>query len=258
MTKIIGVTILKDEDIWIGKAIENLLEFCDDFIILDNGSTDNTKEIIKKIGLDVIHESNLQKTHDYILDYVGKNYWIHGFGGDEIFDPTGLIQVREKILNGYYKNTFQVYPYFLHAIKLNDDYTQATGYLAPPSHPPGKLYNFNLIESWNNNYRNHIFLEKPRILKKNIIEEDKDFHKLSWDKCPYKCLHTRFFKRSTLEQKESIGGKLNPADLLGKNNKKDFGNKPNYNERKKYKIGDLTTVDIKKFNLDKEYLNTVL
>ena len=50
MTKIIGITLCKNEDIYIKKAIEHTIDFCDEFIVLDNYSTDNTWDILTKLS----------------------------------------------------------------------------------------------------------------------------------------------------------------------------------------------------------------
>lgn len=246
--QIIGITHIKDEDIWIGKAIENLTAFCDQIIVVDNGSTDNTLSILQDYDVNVIHEPDLRNTHSYVEQYVGKDYWVQGFGGDEIYDPVGLKKVRDMILGGYYDNTFQVYPYFLHATEISEDGQFASGYLAPPSHPPGKLYNFKNLDAWPNARKNHMFLEPTRRIKPGVIAKDTHFHSIPWGTSPYRCLHTRFLSRSSNEPAWQVGGKLNPADLLGYI-AGDFGDRPGYNERKKYRRGDLVTLDIAAFEL---------
>ena len=47
--KIIGIILVKNEDIFIKNSIQNIIKFCDKIIILDNYSTDKTHEIIKNI-----------------------------------------------------------------------------------------------------------------------------------------------------------------------------------------------------------------
>ena len=47
--KIIGIMLLKNEEIWLQNVIENVIEFCDKLIILDNNSDDMTWEIIRKM-----------------------------------------------------------------------------------------------------------------------------------------------------------------------------------------------------------------
>lgn len=247
--QIIGITHIKDEDIWIGKAIENLTAFCDQIIVVDNGSTDNTLSILQDYDVNVIHEPDLRNTHSYVEQYVGKDYWVQGFGGDEIYDPVGLKKVRDMILGGYYDNTFQVYPYFLHATEISEDGQFASGYLAPPSHPPGKLYNFKNLDAWPNIRKNHMFLEPTRQIKPGIVNQDKDFHTLTWSSSPYRCLHMRYLPRSSNEPAWQVGGKLNPADLLGYISSDDFGDRPGYNKRKKYRRGELVTLDITEFGI---------
>jgi glycosyltransferase involved in cell wall biosynthesis len=54
MSKISGVIIAKNEEKMIEEALESL-SFCDEIILIDNGSVDKTKEIAKKMGAK-IHE----------------------------------------------------------------------------------------------------------------------------------------------------------------------------------------------------------
>ena len=238
---ILGVTLLKNEDIWIKKVLINLMDFCDDFLIIDNGSTDGTNDIIRDLGLDVILEQDLAKTHEMVEKYIGKDVWVQGFGGDEIYDPGGLSFIKDKLD----PNVFQYYPKFLHATKVGKN--TALGYLSPPAYSPGKLYNFKLLESWKSKRTNHIFLETGRVLKPNVISKNVMFNNMSWDTTPYRCIHTRFMRRSTLENDDFVGGKLNPADILGKNAAGDFGPKEGYNARLKYAKGKLTRVNIEGF-----------
>jgi len=249
MTSIIGVTHLKNEDIWIGAAIRSLSSFCDDFLVIDNGSTDDTIDIVNSFGIEVVHVEDMRYSHELIHQYIGKDVWIQGFGGDEVYYKDGLVELRERIQSGELDNTFQVYPWFLHVTDFSSDMMQATGYLAPPSHPPGKLYNFSNLDAWQSERRNHIFLERGRRIKEGVLAKDTSYHNIPWCDSDYKCLHTRFLRRSSIEPEHEVGGKLNPADLLGYNSKEDFGDNPNYNQRNKYKRGELVTVDISEFGL---------
>ena len=42
VTQIVGISLVRNEDIFISQAITNVAEFCDKIIVLDNLSTDNT------------------------------------------------------------------------------------------------------------------------------------------------------------------------------------------------------------------------
>ena len=49
MNKISGIIIARNEEEMIGEALDSL-DFCDEIILVDNGSTDKTKEIAEKKG----------------------------------------------------------------------------------------------------------------------------------------------------------------------------------------------------------------
>ena len=249
MPSIIGVTHVKNEDVWIGAAIRSLSSFCDDFLVIDNGSTDDTVDIVNSFGIEVVRIEDMRHSHELIHQYIGKDVWIQGFGGDEVYYKDGLVELRKRIMGGELDNTFQVYPWFFHVTHIDDTMTHATGYLAPPSHPPGKLYNFSNLDAWQSERKNHMFLEPGRKIKQGVLAKDTSYHNIPWYDSDYKCLHTRFLRRSSIEPEQEVGGKLNPADLLGYNSKEDFGNNPNYNERKKYKRGEVVALDISEFGL---------
>ena len=44
--EIIGIYIIKNEDIFFKRSLTNVLDFCDRIIILNNSSTDGTSNII--------------------------------------------------------------------------------------------------------------------------------------------------------------------------------------------------------------------
>ena len=48
-TKIIGILLFRDEDVFIKKCVLGVIDFVDQLIILDNNSKDNSTEIVKKI-----------------------------------------------------------------------------------------------------------------------------------------------------------------------------------------------------------------
>ena len=90
--KIVGIMLVKNEDIFIKDSINNVIHFCDKLIILDNYSTDNTNNIIldiKKKFPKKIKYSRIKKvsqSHKFIETYANKKFWIFQVDGDEIFD----------------------------------------------------------------------------------------------------------------------------------------------------------------------------
>ena len=47
---IIGVCLVKDEDIYIHRALTNIYGFCDRILVLDNNSTDKTRIIVESLA----------------------------------------------------------------------------------------------------------------------------------------------------------------------------------------------------------------
>ena len=47
--KIVGIVLVKNEDIYIERVLLNILEFCDEIIVADNISSDRTGSIIKDL-----------------------------------------------------------------------------------------------------------------------------------------------------------------------------------------------------------------
>lgn len=65
--QIIGIILVKNEDIFINKVIENISNFCDRIIVTDHQSDDNTPDIVQAIAKKIkklnISEYSTQKNH---------------------------------------------------------------------------------------------------------------------------------------------------------------------------------------------------
>jgi glycosyltransferase involved in cell wall biosynthesis len=92
-TEIIALSVCKNEDLWIRHAVENVLNFADRVTVLDNGSTDGTMDILRGFGSEIeLHqEHDLRAVHGrFIEPHAGKNVWMFGFDGDEVYDADGV------------------------------------------------------------------------------------------------------------------------------------------------------------------------
>lgn len=79
------------------RCLTNMSKFCDDIVVLDDASTDNSVEIIKKFTSHIIYNtvnqkrmnetSNRQKLVDYSISLDCD--WMVWLDGDEIFDRSG-------------------------------------------------------------------------------------------------------------------------------------------------------------------------
>lgn len=95
-----GMMRVKNEERWIERALTPLLEICDKVFILDDHSTDRTREIIEDAGVCVVIQSSfletsLDESRDktfllrYVEDYTGvaldplSPHWVICVDGDE-------------------------------------------------------------------------------------------------------------------------------------------------------------------------------
>ena len=114
VAQIVGISLVRNEDIFITQAITNVADFCDKIIILDNLSTDNTWREIEALkttfpNVEAYQINDYRQSHNYISDYVGTNTWILGVDGDEIYDPKGLSQLRKDIFSGKFDELGQFF-----------------------------------------------------------------------------------------------------------------------------------------------------
>ena len=68
--------------------------------------------------------------------------WVLGVDGDELYDPAGLARLRVDLLAGAHADVFRLKAHVLNCDELDVDRGRASGWLAPPSRPVTKLFNF--------------------------------------------------------------------------------------------------------------------
>jgi glycosyltransferase involved in cell wall biosynthesis len=83
MTKISGIIIARNEEKMIGEALGSL-SFCDEILVIDNGSIDNTSEIAEKNGAKVyeIKTNDFSELRNFALSKA-ENDWILYLDADE-------------------------------------------------------------------------------------------------------------------------------------------------------------------------------
>lgn len=124
--KIIGILLVKDEDRFIEPVIKNIFEFCDKIIVADNYSRDQTYTIARHFAkknskLKVYRVSHPKESHKLIEHYAGTNTWIFGVDGDEIYDPSGLAEMKARLHSGTLRfKANHVEPPKLHLYKTLD------------------------------------------------------------------------------------------------------------------------------------------
>ena len=87
MQKISVVSICKNEEEEIGRCLQSLIELTDDVVVLDNGSTDNTKNIVRDAGVRLVEESweGFGKTKNKATTFARYD-WILNLDADESID----------------------------------------------------------------------------------------------------------------------------------------------------------------------------
>jgi glycosyltransferase involved in cell wall biosynthesis len=96
MQKISVVIICKDEEDEIGRTLQSLAGLTDDIVVLDNGSTDNTKNIVRDLGARLVEESweGFGKTKNKATRFA-KYDWILNLDADESIDEV----LKNSLLN---------------------------------------------------------------------------------------------------------------------------------------------------------------
>lgn len=216
--RIIGIMLVRNEENFLPWALNNIIDFCDEIILVDNMSSDSTCRIIddfarfhRKIHSHRIH--NAMKSHALIAKYANTNTWIFGVDGDEVYDPIGLINIRNNIKTNKYKNYWRINGCTLHCIYIDVEGKTADGYVSPPSKGCTKLFNFDALLSWDELEQERLHGQNARFKEGRSHDDVLDLmNNVSWDEADFRCLHLCFFPRSKIEKPSNIG-RLNPAQI---------------------------------------------
>lgn len=208
MTRIVGSVLVRNEDLFVGQAIRNVASFCDRIHAVDHVSTDRTWEILQTLSreldhLDVRRSRNAAVAHRLLAPYAGTDTWVLGVDGDELYDPSGLERFRTDLLGGALADVFRVKAHVLNCDELDVGAGTAAGWLAPPSRPVTKLFNFGAVESW---------AESPDPLQAGDVvfrggqhwESRTDLaDSTTWETDPLRCLHVCFLPRSSRDASQA-------------------------------------------------------
>lgn len=215
--QIVGIMLVHNEDVFIERAIRNVVDFCDRIIITDHQSTDRTFEICRwlvqefpKIELRSIRSASESATA--IEPYCGTNTWIFGVDGDEIYDPLGLQIMKRRLLEGHFSKDWCVFGNVLNITLLDLKNKRARGHLAPPSRSMTKLYNFSMIERWVNCPEK--LLGGELTFKSGFSADLRRYlhEELPWEESYFRCLHTVFVRRSSSQKIQLLRTRLNPDE----------------------------------------------
>jgi hypothetical protein len=259
--QIVGVVLVRNDDLYVEQAVRNVAAFCDRIHAFDHVSTDRTWEILQSLEceydhLDATRTRHAGDSHAALERYAGTRTWVFGVDGDELYDSARLNDFRQELLGGSFDGVFKVASNVLNCVELDRGRRLATGYLSPPSRSITKLYNYAAIHAWKGDGSER--LHGGEISFRPGYDEgsvDNISERLTWDETTLRCLHACFVQRSSRDgeaearpilmesglQDRSWRGALKRG-LRGRRPPRDSAWK-----REKYMRGELVTVDASPF-----------
>ena len=217
MTQIIGSILVRNEDVFVERSIRNVAAFCDRIHAVDHASTDRTWEILRSLAgefdhLDIHRSRNSALAHRLLERYAGTATWVIGVDGDELYDEAGLARFRADLLTGAHADVFRLKAHVVNCDELDEHGRTASGWLAPPSRPITKLFNFAAVDSWKG---------IPEPLQGGEAAFRPGYHwetrrdlatTTTWETDPLRCLHLCFLRRSSLDPRDVGGGRQSLAE----------------------------------------------
>jgi glycosyltransferase involved in cell wall biosynthesis len=203
---------VRNEDVFVERAIRNIERFCDRILVVDHVSTDRTPEILSDLTKELDHlvvrrDSNSAAAHRMLESFAGTQTWVLRVDGDELYDPAGLARTRRLVDEGAFAAAFRVQCNVLHCDELGDD-GLAHGYLSPPGRPITALYNFGALNSWRG-AADRLMGGDVRFRDGytwNTVDTLQERH--SFDESPLRYIHTCFLRRSSVDPE---GGGARPS-----------------------------------------------
>jgi hypothetical protein len=214
VTQIVGSVLVRNEDRFVEQAVLNIASACDRIYAHDHMSDDDTWGTLRRLAvqLDHLEVHRTRRTSDSqepLEQYAGTQTWVLGVDGDELYDPVALAKLRDALTAGEHSDVFRLKGHVLNCDELNVDTGTASGYMAPPSRPITKLFNFAAVSSWTGSshrlhdgwpeFRPGFHWESLRYLSETTGWED------DW----LRCLHVCFLPRST---RDNGSVRLNPVE----------------------------------------------
>ncbi len=212
---IVGVALLRDEERVAAWSLGNVAPFCDRLLVLDNGSTDRTREIVEALArrhahVEIHDVPDAYDTHRFVEPLAGRPVWVLGVDGDEIYDPAGLARLRALLLAGAFDAHWSLVGHTLHLSGGDLAAGRGQGFVSPPARSITKLYNFAAIESWRQG-RHERLHGKNKVFRTSWSAQS--VHRLdlaeAWESSAFRCLHLCFLPRSG---REPEGARANPVE----------------------------------------------
>lgn len=250
MTFVLGLMLFQNEEIFLERAASNIAAFCDQVILMDNASTDDSPAIAARLverfpHFSVMSVTSPTVTHRMISHLAGTPTWVFGVDADEIYDPGGLARLRQRLEAGEFDRFFEVKGHSFHCRGITFGQTKvALGHPSPASRPVTKLYNFGALHRWDNpaerlHGRARVFRRGyggKSVLK--LMEQD------ALEDTDFRCLHVCFLPRSRKEVNAPIEyARLNPWERK----RKPDSEKPADYKRSYYMNGPAEEIDIGAF-----------
>lgn len=217
--KIIGISLVRNEDLFIEIILGNILNFCDEIIVADNHSSDYTLRKVRNLQKKYrkIHYCSISSpafSHDLVSNYAGTGTWIFAVDGDELYDPTGLRRLRQRLLSGEYNSWWMILGNALNCVEFNIETACVHGYLSPPCRSMTKLYNFSAIDAWSGPCPERLHGGKIQFRQGYDESLRLELYKTTaWDEADFRCLHLCFIRRSSLEKEHKISVRKNISDI---------------------------------------------
>jgi hypothetical protein len=202
--QIVGISLVRDEDVFVGRAVRNVAAFCDRIYLVDHRSRDGTWEIAQELEREIPHlhavrARHSRVSHEVLEPYARTDTWVFGVDGDELYDPAGLVHFREQLLAGAHRDVFRLRSNVLNVTELDRRQQRAVGFLSPPSRAITKLFNFAAVDSWTDcpeRLHHGTVLYRPGYHERSVEHLGE---RLAWEESPLRCLHVCFLRRSSLE-----------------------------------------------------------
>src|ERR671925_521346 len=165
--RIVGISLVRDEDRFVERAIRNVFGFW----------------------------------HDLIKGHAGEAVWVFGVDGDELYDPVGLARFREQLLAGEAAEDWLVRANMLHCVELDEEHGRPTGNLSPPAPSVSKLFNFARIEAWDGDNPERLHDPSGLVFKPGAEPRKRELNReYGWDDSSFRALHVCFLRRSSQQR----------------------------------------------------------
>jgi Glycosyl transferase family 2 len=219
--RIVGISMVRDEDRFVELAVRNALGACDEFILVDHRSRDATPRILARIRDEFPHKVTLHRVRRagdanvFLRPFAGEPVWVLGVDGDDVYEPDRLLRLRAALVRGDFDSWLSVKGTTLHCTAVDASGGRASGYLGPPARSVTKLQNFGAIESWTGTAYEHLYggvrRLKPDFAHRPVRMLAGEF---SWRDAPFRCLHVCFLRRSS-RQPASLVARRSVNEELG-------------------------------------------